>query len=95
MPMSLADQNPGNDPKALGREGMVTVYDDQGRYLGCMGVNLWRALLDVGSGNTPPNSFRSTTLDSGNDGCFRRNSPRGRFAGLLPNSLQTPGRTYL
>lgn len=29
----------------LGREGMVTVWDDQGCYLGCMGVELWRLLL--------------------------------------------------
>jgi hypothetical protein len=45
----LADSNPDKEPKALGREGLVTVYDDQGRYLGCMGVFLWQALLDAGS----------------------------------------------
>ena len=34
----------------IGREGMVTVWDDLGRYVGCMGVNLWRHLLIVGGG---------------------------------------------
>lgn len=34
----------------LGREGMVTVWDDLGRYVGCMGVNLWRHLLTVSGG---------------------------------------------
>jgi hypothetical protein len=33
-------------PADVGREGLVTVWDDGGRYLGCMGVNLWRALLE-------------------------------------------------
>jgi hypothetical protein len=33
--------------EAIGREGMVTVWDDQGRYLGCMGVELWKHLLTV------------------------------------------------
>lgn len=37
--------------KAVGREGMVTVWDDEGRYLGCMGVRLWEWLLREG---TPP-----------------------------------------
>lgn len=32
--------------ETIGREGVVTVWDDNGRYLGCMGVNLWRALLE-------------------------------------------------
>lgn len=32
---------------AIGREGMVTIWDDQGRYLGCMGVELWKNLLTV------------------------------------------------
>lgn len=31
----------------LGREGFVTVWDEQGRYVGCMGVELWRYLLTV------------------------------------------------
>jgi hypothetical protein len=30
----------------LGRESMVTVWDHEGRYVGCMGVELWRDLLD-------------------------------------------------
>lgn len=25
----------------IGREGLVTVWDDQGRYLGCMGRSVW------------------------------------------------------
>jgi hypothetical protein len=33
----------------LGREGMVTVWDDEGRYVGCMGVELWRHLLTTGA----------------------------------------------
>jgi hypothetical protein len=33
----------------LGREGMVTVWDDLGRYVGCMGVELWKHLLSVES----------------------------------------------
>jgi hypothetical protein len=33
-----------------GREGMVTVYDHEGRYLGCMGAHLWQALLDGAQG---------------------------------------------
>ena len=33
--------------EAIGGEGMVTVWDDQGRYLGCMGVELWKHLLTV------------------------------------------------
>ncbi len=28
-----------------GREGMVTVYDDQDRYVGCMGRETWEGLL--------------------------------------------------
>jgi hypothetical protein len=37
-----------SDPaELLGREGMVTVWDDLGRYVGCMGVELWRHLLTV------------------------------------------------
>jgi hypothetical protein len=28
-----------------GREGIVTVYDHEGRYLGCMGIETWRAAL--------------------------------------------------
>lgn len=31
------------------REGMVTVYDYEGRYVGCMGVETWRAALDAAS----------------------------------------------
>lgn len=27
----------------IGREGLVTVWDDQGRYLGCMGIETWSA----------------------------------------------------
>ena len=34
----------------VGRAGMVTVWDDAGRYVGCMGVNLWRHLLSVSGG---------------------------------------------
>jgi hypothetical protein len=46
------------DRLAEGREGMVTVYDHEDNYLGCMGINLWRALLDaraasVDEGETP------------------------------------------
>lgn len=29
----------------VGREGMVTVWDHHGRYLGCMGVEAWERLL--------------------------------------------------
>lgn len=29
-----------------GREGMVTVYDHEGRYLGCMGIETWRNALE-------------------------------------------------
>lgn len=32
--------------RAEGREGMVTVYDSLGQYLGCMGVETWGSLLD-------------------------------------------------
>lgn len=35
--------------RAEGREGMVTVYDELGRYLGCMGVETWRAALREGA----------------------------------------------
>ena len=28
-------------------EGMVTVWDEHGRIVGCMGVELWRALLNA------------------------------------------------
>lgn len=31
--------------EGIGREGIVTVWDEQGRYVGCMGVELWRWLL--------------------------------------------------
>lgn len=30
-----------------GREGMVTVYDCDGVYVGCMGVELWNALVNA------------------------------------------------
>ena len=29
----------------LGREGMVTVWDAAGRYVGCMGIERWKELL--------------------------------------------------
>jgi hypothetical protein len=32
--------------KAVPREGMVTVYDHEGRYVGCMGSETWRWLLE-------------------------------------------------
>lgn len=32
-------------PLSEGREGMVTVWDKEGRYLGCMGVPTWGWLL--------------------------------------------------
>lgn len=31
--------------RAAGREGMVTVYDSWGRYLGCMGEQTWEDLI--------------------------------------------------
>ena len=31
----------------LGREGLVTVWDEHGRIVGCMGVELWLHLLSV------------------------------------------------
>ncbi|MBA2633459.1 MAG: hypothetical protein H0U86_10760 [Chloroflexi bacterium] len=31
--------------RAEGREGMVTVYDYQGRYVGCMGRETWEEML--------------------------------------------------
>ena len=34
---------------ALGREGSVTVWDDHGHYVGCLGADLWRWLLTVES----------------------------------------------
>ena len=33
--------------EGIGREGLVTVWDANGRYAGCMGVNLWAALRDA------------------------------------------------
>jgi len=33
----------------LGREGMVTVWDEHGRIVGCMGVELWKLLLTTES----------------------------------------------
>lgn len=32
--------------QAIGREGMVTVWDDEGHYVGCMGVEIWRRILE-------------------------------------------------
>jgi hypothetical protein len=29
-----------------GREGMVTAYDHEGRYVGCIGEQTWRWLID-------------------------------------------------
>lgn len=31
--------------EGIGREGMVTVWDDKGGYLGCMGVETWLVIL--------------------------------------------------
>ena len=31
--------------ECIGREGIVTVWDSRGRYLGCMGVQMWKQLL--------------------------------------------------
>lgn len=31
--------------EGIAREGMVTVWDELGRYLGCMGVETWKQLL--------------------------------------------------
>lgn len=31
--------------EAAGREGMVTVWDDKGGYVGCMGKETWQSLL--------------------------------------------------
>lgn len=36
----------GDDEDAP-NEGLVTVWGEHGRYLGCMGVELWKALLTV------------------------------------------------
>lgn len=33
--------------EAIGREGVVTVWDDQGCYLGCMGVETWWRVLEA------------------------------------------------
>jgi hypothetical protein len=33
-----------------GREGMVTVYDHEGRYVGCMGIETWQDALASGDG---------------------------------------------
>ena len=32
-------------PVSLGREGMVTVWDKDGHYLGCMGAETWHELI--------------------------------------------------
>ena len=42
--MSRAQAEAG--PLAEGREGMVTVYDHDGRYVGCIGRETWRWLID-------------------------------------------------
>jgi hypothetical protein len=55
--VTLPESNPSSSPEAirssgaeyLGREGIVTVWDHNGRYVGYLGVNLWQALLDAGS----------------------------------------------
>jgi len=33
--------------RAESRDGMVTVYDSIGQYVGCMGVELWQALVNA------------------------------------------------
>lgn len=39
----------GSPPEvAAGREGVVTVYDDLGQFLGCMGREVWDELLREG-----------------------------------------------
>jgi len=32
--------------KRVGSEGMVTVWDEYGRYLGCMGIETWLRLVE-------------------------------------------------
>lgn len=34
------------------REGMVTVYDSDGKYVGCMGAETWQQLLDSEAANS-------------------------------------------
>ena len=36
-------------PKSIGREGMVTVWASDGLYLGCMGVETWKRVLEEGT----------------------------------------------
>jgi len=44
-PASSASVLGGCDQPIETREGMVTVYDSEGRYLGCMGTERWEQLL--------------------------------------------------
>lgn len=40
--VKVADETPDSTmARLLGREGMVTVFDSHGRYLGCMGQERW------------------------------------------------------
>lgn len=50
QPESAHPEYRSEPAELLGREGMVTVWDDEGRYVGCMGVELWKALLTTSAG---------------------------------------------
>lgn len=44
--------------QGIGSEGMVSVWDDEGRYVGCMGINLWRALVQSQQATTAEDTRR-------------------------------------
>lgn len=45
----LCGQQLSATDRAEGREGMVTVYDQFGYYVGCIGVETWQKLLADGA----------------------------------------------
>jgi hypothetical protein len=52
----------------IGREGIVTVWDHQGRYLGCMGVETWIRMLTPDATFDPPTGFVAPNVHT--DGPF-------------------------
>lgn len=42
---SLAPEYHSEPAELLGARGMVTVWDEHGRYVGCLGADAWKFLL--------------------------------------------------
>lgn len=47
MTLSGEGNSPAATTNGIGHEGMVTVWDEHGRYVGCMGIEVWKQMLSA------------------------------------------------